>query len=65
MVGNRPDSSIGLVPRDVEEKFSPRSPCHFCWSQAIRPPMAMALSMIVEITSLTPRVVFKMPARPA
>ncbi len=29
------------------------------------PPVAMKLSMIVEITSLTPRVTFRRPARPA
>ncbi len=29
------------------------------------PPVAMKLSMIVEITSLTPRVTFRTPARPA
>ena len=56
---------MGSVPSVVEVKFSPCSACHSCWSQASRPPTAIELSMIVEMTSLTPRVVLRMPASPA
>ena len=56
--GMRPLSGITLVS-------AVRPPLRFrkyvLSSQAVRP-VAMKLSMIVEITSLTPRVTFKMPA---
>ncbi len=39
--------------------------CHAFNPAAIRPEVAIALSMIVEITSLIPRVTFSTPAMPA
>ena len=65
MVGSSPDSSIGSVPRSVELKFSPCSACQRRRRNAISPEMAIALSMMVEMTSFTPRVTFRTPATPA
>ena len=56
----RPDSSISLVPELVDSAPSR----HATESQAMMPPTAIALSMIVEITSLMPRVVLSRPANP-
>ena len=64
-MGNNPESSIGSVPRSLELKFSGSGACHSRCSQAIKPVTAMAFSMIVETTSLTPRVVLSTPAIPA
>ena len=59
--GIQPDSAITGVPwfGSVGSSIASGS------SAAIMPPVAMKLSMIVEITSLTPRVTLRRPARPA
>ena len=60
-LGSRPDSGIGVVP----ELVAPVSSWNSRTSQAMMPPTAMKLSMIVAITSLMPRLTLSTPANPA
>ena len=55
---------MGSVPtRPPVADISPPA-CHSTIHQADSPEMATAFNMMVEITSLTPRVTFSTPAAP-
>ena len=63
-LGNSPLSAMGSVPtRPPVADISPPA-CHSTIHQAASPEMATAFNMMVEITSLTPRVTFSTPAAP-
>ena len=65
ILGIIPDSGISFVPTLMDESIWICPPsCHSFIKNAIRPEMAIAFNIIVEITSLTPLVTFKTPAMP-
>ena len=61
MSGIRPLSAMGSVR--TRPVISPPA-CQALIPQAASPVMATAFNMMVEITSLTPRVTFSTPATP-
>ncbi len=63
MPGTRPDSGIGLVPMLLLPAIGSAS--RSALSSHATMPVAIVLSMIVEMTSLTPRVTLRIAAIPA